>query len=101
MISAPIHAFIEQFLNEKVTFAAIGGGSINHTYRINAGKQTFFCKLNSKAGLPGLFDAEQHGLALLASQRVIRIPQVIANEEKDGTQVLILEWIEQGLKSDA
>ncbi|HUP14405.1 MAG TPA: fructosamine kinase family protein [Niastella sp.] len=101
MITALIQAFIEQLLNEKATFIAIGGGSINHTYRINAGKQTFFCKLNSNTELPGMFDAEQSGLALLASQQVIRIPRVIAKEEKDGTQLLILEWVEQGVKTDA
>ena len=101
MITEPIQAFIEQLLSEKVSFTAVGGGSINHTYRINANTQTFFCKLNNQAELPGLFDAEQNGLTLLASQQVIRIPLVIANEQINGIQILILEWIEQGLKSDS
>lgn len=100
MITEPVQAFIEQLLNEKVSFTAVGGGSINHTYRINENTQTFFCKLNDQAALPGMFDAEKNGLALLASQQVIRIPRVIANEQTGGTQILILEWIEQGLKSD-
>jgi fructosamine-3-kinase len=101
MITEPIQAFIEQLLSEKVSFTAVGGSSINHTYRINANTQTFFCKFNNQAELPGLFDAEQNGLALLARQQVIRIPRVIANEQINGTQILILEWIEQGLKSDS
>ena len=101
MLTAPIHAFLEQFLKEKASLTGVGGGSINETYRIKTATQTFFCKINSQAELPGLFDAEQSGLALLASQQVIRIPQVIANEHINGSQILILEWIEQGLKSEA
>lgn len=101
MITASIQIFIEQFLNDKVTFEIIGGGSINHTYRINTSTQSFFCKINSHAELPGMFEAEQNGLALLATTQVIRIPRVIANEQTDDTQILILEWVEQGLKSAA
>lgn len=101
MITAPVQKFIEQLLNETGSFTGVGGGSINDTYRVKTDKQTFFCKINSQATLPGLFDAEQNGLALLASQQLIRIPKVIANEQINGTQILILEWIEQGLKSDA
>jgi len=101
MITAHVQKFIEQLLNEKCSFTGVGGGSINHTCRINTNTQTFFCKLNDQAALPGMFEAEQNGLALLASQQVIRIPRVIANEQISGTQILILEWIEQGLRSDS
>lgn len=98
---ASVQSYIEQILNEKSVFTAIGGGSINHTYRIKTGKQSFFCKINSHADFPGMFEAEQNGLALLAQQQVIRIPRVIAHEQKDDAQILILEWIEQGLRSGA
>jgi protein-ribulosamine 3-kinase len=100
MITAHVQKFIEQLLNEKCAFTGVGGGSINHTYRINTGRQTFFCKLNSHTDFPGMFEAEQNGLALLAQQQVIRIPRVIAHEQIDGTQLLLLEWIEQGGRSD-
>jgi protein-ribulosamine 3-kinase len=101
MLTAAVQSFIEQLLNEKGAFTAIGGGSINHTYRIKTGKQSFFCKINSHTNFPGMFEAEQNGLALLAQQQMIRIPRVIAQEQVDDTQILILEWIEQGLKTDA
>jgi protein-ribulosamine 3-kinase len=100
MITASVQTCIEQLLNEKSTFIAIGGGSINHAYRIKTVTQSFFCKINSHADFPGMFNAEQSGLALLAQQQVIRIPRVIANEQIDDNQILILEWIEQGLKTD-
>lgn len=101
MLTASVQSFIEQLLNEKGTFTAIGGGSINHTYRITAGRVTYFCKINSLTDFPALFDTEQQGLTLLAQQQVIRIPQVIACRNTGNTQILLLEWIEQGLKTDA
>jgi fructosamine-3-kinase len=84
----------------SVQFIPVGGGSINETYRIIAGKDQFFCKINSLAKFPSLFASEEKGLTLLAKQKVIRVPQVIAAGNADGCQVLLMEWIEQGLKSD-
>src|SRR5688572_19657620 len=100
MLTASVQSFIEQLLNEKCTFIAVGGGSINHTYRIAAGQETFFCKINSLSSFPALFDTEQKGLQLLAQQQVIRIPKVIATAHTGDSQILLLEWIEQGLKTD-
>jgi fructosamine-3-kinase len=102
MITAA-HSLIQQLLNNKspITYTPVGGGSINHTYRITAGKETFFCKINELAALPGLFETERQGLELLAQQQVIRIPQVIASGQNGGRQVLILEWISPGLQTDA
>jgi fructosamine-3-kinase len=82
-------------------FIQVGGGSINHTYRITAGKDTFFCKINQLGAFPDLFETERQGLELLARQDVIRIPRVIATGHSGDQQVLILEWIEQGLKTTA
>jgi fructosamine-3-kinase len=84
----------------SIQFTAVGGGSINDTYRIDTNNHLrFFCKINSLHQFPFLFQTEKAGLELLAGQQVIRIPQVIALLETGAAQVLILEWIEQGLKS--
>jgi len=103
MISAAVQSLIQQQLNNNspITYTPVGGGSINHTYRITAGKQTFFCKINELAAFPNLFETERQGLELLAQQQVIRVPQVVASGKNGEHQVLILEWIEQGLQSDA
>ena len=101
MVNSATKYFIEQLLNAKCTFIAVGGGSINHTYCITTGNNKFFCKVNNLGAFPGLFHAEQQGLALLAQPQVIRIPRIIAAGHTADTQVLILEWIEQGLKTDA
>ncbi|MBO9203319.1 MULTISPECIES: fructosamine kinase family protein [Niastella] len=102
MITAAVQSFIQTLLNTTTSlqFTPVGGGSINHTYRITAGKETFFCKINQLCTIPALFETERQGLELLAQQQVIRIPQVIASGQSADHQVLILEWIDQGLQSD-
>jgi protein-ribulosamine 3-kinase len=108
MLTASVQSFIQQLLSGKTGiktslcgFTPVGGGSINHTYHIKAGASSFFCKINKLSAFPGLFAAEQKGLKLLAHQQVIGTPRVIAHGHTGDTQVLILEWIEQGLKTDA
>ena len=103
MLTAAIQSFIQKLLNTRANlqFTAVGGGSINHTYRITAGTETFFCKINGLAAFPDLFKTERQGLELLAQQQAILIPQVIASGKNDDHQVLILEWIEQGLQTGA
>jgi fructosamine-3-kinase len=80
-------------------FHPVGGGSINEAYRIRArdGRQ-WFCKINDTHRFPGLFEKERDGLALLAAQRIFRVPSVIACETVGTKQVLILEWIESGAR---
>ncbi|WP_205513305.1 fructosamine kinase family protein [Longitalea arenae] len=103
MLTASLQSFIKQLLNEgaDLHFTPLGGGSINHTYRINSPGKKFLCKINKFSSFPGMFEAEQAGLELLASQQVIRIPQVIATGRTGDNQVLLLEWIEQGLRTEA
>lgn len=107
-MTSTVQSFILQLLKraagisvDTIRFTPVGGGSINEAYKVTAGKEQFFCKVNSVAKLPGLFDCEARGLALLGLQNVIRIPQLIATGSADGWQVLLLEWVEQGLKSDS
>jgi fructosamine-3-kinase len=108
MISAPVQLYVQQWLKDtmgavpaSLHFTPVGGGSINETYRITAGERSFFCKINSHSTFPALFDTEQKGLELLAQQAVIRVPQVAVCAHAGNEQILILEWIEQGLKTDA
>ncbi len=98
-----VQSLIQELLNNKgpIAFTSVGGGSINHTYCITAGKDTFFCKINKLAAFPDLFETERQGLQLLAQPKIIRIPQVIACGNNGEHQVLILEWVEQGVQTDA
>ena len=84
----------------SVQASAVGGGSINDTYRLRTNDgQLFFCKVNTLAEFPSLFSTEKAGLELLAAGQVIGTPQVVFLLETSTHQVLVLEWIEQGLKT--
>jgi protein-ribulosamine 3-kinase len=79
----------------------VGGGSINDAYQITINKkEKFFCKINSASKYPSLFLKEKNGLELLAKQNIINTPKIICYEEKEEKQILILEWIEQGLRNE-
>src|SRR5579862_7564489 len=97
-----IEEIISHFLNLEISsiqFNAVGGGSINETFQtiINK-KQKLFCKVNSAKKLPSLFMREKRGLQLLAEQNIIKTPAIIAFGESEGKQILILEWVDQGLR---
>lgn len=80
---------------ENITrFAPVAGGCINNGGKLSTTTGTFFIKWNKTSSLPGMFDAEARGLALLSEARAIRIPNVVAAGEHEGTQWLVLEWIE-------
>ena len=106
-VSAAIQSIIQQKLSEHfsvvrpVQFAGIGGGSINETYRISFGDGSIFCKLNSVSKFPQLFQTECLGLELIGRQGLIKTPAVIDCFEQDDTQVLLLEWIQPGKRTEA
>lgn len=105
-VSPSIQAIIQQKLSEHFTnvhslsFSVVGGGSINETYRISFGDETVFCKLNSASKFPHLFQSEKAGLERIAKQGIIKTPSVLACFEEEGTQFLLLEWIQQGERTD-
>lgn len=79
----------------------VGGGSINDTYRLtlNVGKK-FFLKINSSTSFPRLFEKEKSGLAFLAKQNCILTPAVQLEGIIDDYQLLLLEWIEKGIRGE-
>lgn len=73
----------------------VGGGSINHTYRLTVnGRDSYFLKQNDADRHPGLFEKERNGLLFLAEQHCLRIPQVIFCDLYNNEQLLVLEWIQ-------
>ncbi|MBD0295892.1 MAG: fructosamine kinase family protein [Bacteroidota bacterium] len=79
----------------------IGGGCINETYKIIAEQSFFFCKINSATKFPQLFQKEASGLSYLKKQNVIKLPDVLAQFEEAGKQVLVLEWITTGTRTES
>jgi protein-ribulosamine 3-kinase len=84
---------------KDVRILPVGGGSINQTYRLDLGEQSFFCKVNSASKFPQLFQKEKEGLELIARQKIIKTPEVIACFEEEGYQFLLMEWIREGEKN--
>jgi protein-ribulosamine 3-kinase len=84
----------------SIEFESVGGGCINETYKISFNERQLFCKVNSATKFPHLFEKEGHGLNLIARQHVIKVPKVIACFEAGGKQALLLEWINEGERTD-
>lgn len=89
-------------ITSPLRIRAIGGGSINTTFHITTSRhRQWFCKINDAGRFPDLFVLERQGLALLEATATIRVPQTIACKNIDHDQVLVLEWINEGLRTDA
>jgi fructosamine-3-kinase len=86
--------------NQQIQFSPIGGGSINETYRISFGDRTIFCKINSATKFPQLFTKEKAGLALLKNANIIKVPSVIDCFEQEDEQILLMEWIHEGERTE-
>ena len=96
---------IEQLISERlsakpVSLQPVGGGSINDCYRINFEDKTLFCKANSATTFPQLLQKEKTGLELIARQNIIKTPPVVDCFEAGGVQVLLLEWMEPGERTE-
>lgn len=86
--------------HENLNIQPIGGGSINQTYCLHAGKKKFFCKINSTNTFPHLFLKEKNGLERIAMTNTITVPTIIDFFEAEGQQILLLEWIEEGPRTE-
>lgn len=85
----------------KVDFSPVGGGCINETYRVSTNGEMFFCKINSATKFPHLFEAERKGLVLIANSHTIRVPEVVDVLSIGEKQVLLMEWIKEGERTEA
>jgi protein-ribulosamine 3-kinase len=103
-----IQSFIQQRFKElfpsntnEIHFGSVGGGCINEAYRIDFANRQFFCKINSATKFPQLFTKEANGLRLIAQQNLIKVPEVIDCFETSDQQVLLLEWITEGERTES
>src|SRR5690242_7676650 len=98
-MNASIEKYLNRFLADNLnlpvstlTLHSVGGGSINDTYRVQATRDSsFFLKVNSSTKYPKLFQKEKTGLEFLNKQKKLRVPSVIACDEIDNYQILLLE----------
>ena len=85
----------------KINFSSVGGGSINKTYRVSSGDKSVFCKINSATKFPQLFKKEQTGLSLIGKAGIITVPAIIDCFEQENQQVLLLEWVREGERTES
>lgn len=77
------------------TLSSVSGGCINTAYKVSAGDQHYFIKVNSP-DLSAMFEAEAAALAEMAELNCVRVPKVITYGTADNHSYLALEYIELG-----
>jgi len=108
IVNSSIQIYINQLVSEKLglpissfQFHTVGSGSINESCRITINHHIqFFLKLNSATKYPRLFKKEKNGLEFIGKQKIIHVPDVIACDETSNYQILLLEWIEEGIQTE-
>ncbi|MBC8047047.1 MAG: fructosamine kinase family protein, partial [Fimbriimonadaceae bacterium] len=85
---------------EVTDYQNVSGGCINACFVLETNAAKYFLKKNNAHKFPGMFSVEARGLQLLSGKATDFIPQVILQFEKDDVQYLILEYIEQGRRSE-
>lgn len=85
--------FKQNGLDLPVNISTVSGGSINDTFRVETNSNKYFLKVNSKSQFPLMFEAEKTGLELLSKSNFL-IPKVLAVDEINDQQFLLLEWID-------
>lgn len=106
MFFKEVKDYLQKFTKEDLKLAtrsldlhAIGGGSINAVYKLTINNtRTFFLKVNDFKKFPFLFEKEKNGLNFIAGKKIMKTPAVVDIAVSGDCQVLLLEWIEQGLK---
>lgn len=72
----------------------LSGGDINDVFKVKTNNGTFVAKCNDADRYPGMFQAEDKGLRLLAKGGV-KTPKTILIGEEEDYSFLLLEWIEK------
>ncbi len=73
----------------------VSGGCISQSVRVDTQHSPFFVKWDT-SDRRAMFEAEVHGLMLLAETEEIRVPEIYGWGECDGTVYLVTEFVETG-----
>ncbi|MFN4082287.1 MAG: fructosamine kinase family protein [Bacteroidia bacterium] len=76
----------------------IGGGYINHTYKVVTDKTSYFLKSNNAKLFPKMFELEMKGLETLAAYSSFKIPKPIGSTEINNNSCLLMEYIDSSIK---
>ncbi len=74
-------------------YTSVGGGCINHCYRLQTSDNIFFVKCNSLQYLD-MFEKEHRGLSALSSLSELKVPIPLGTGVLSGRAYLIMEYLE-------
>lgn len=103
-LACAIERQLSEFFSEQIrisTFLPVGGGCINLTLKAETSVGPFFVKLNSGETGWHNFQCEKRGLLLLKQKSAFRVPSVISTFEEGEWAILILEYINSGIKASS
>jgi fructosamine-3-kinase len=91
-------ALISELYNRfDVKIQPVSGGDINAVYSVSRpNEKTEIIKINDANAYPQMLAKEANGLNELRKNKALHIPKVLAQDELEGLQYLILEYIPQG-----
>ncbi len=100
-LPAPVAETVRGVLGVSVARARVervGGGSINHAAAVTVDGRSLFVKWHP--GAPdGFFAAEADGLRRLAATGTVRVPEVLAVDDRSPTACLVLSRIDMGSRN--
>lgn len=94
-LPAALQSALEEHLHALlVDFMPASGGCINNGGEIRTKTgESYFIKWNDEGKFPGMFQAEQHGLNILASANAVRVPKVMQVFVHPPWQVMVMEFV--------
>ena len=101
-IPAEIQEKVRQLIKSELkSFSFSGGGCINNGGRLSTTNGDIFIKWNNRKTFPAMFEAEAKGLKLLRDTNTLHIPDVVAVNETNDHQFILLEFVEQRTKQSS
>lgn len=101
MLPPPIRDRCEELLGGRIQrVAPLGGGDINQARLLETGTGRYFLKMNTLPVSLDMFQAEAAGLKLIQETKTVHSPHVLGCEQVGDTAFLLLEFIENGRRSN-
>jgi fructosamine-3-kinase len=86
---------VAQLLKTDLDYVTpVAGGNINRVYCLQGNKSKYLIKINNQNAFPGMFEAEEGGLKIIASTQTVNVPKAILQGNYGDESFLVLEWIE-------
>lgn len=79
---------------------SVAGGSINSAYRVTAGNESFFVKVNAADTCPEMLAKEAKGLKFISENSHFKVPEVIEVGLAASQQYMVMQFIESAAEAN-